>query len=67
MIRKIIQATIALIILLIGYYKFSGSEYQKDLIIYGFVGLVALAELLIEFIIINRKRLGLIFTVSGWG
>jgi hypothetical protein len=65
MIRKIIQAIIALAVLFVGYYKFSGSEYQKDLIIYGFVGLVALAELLIEFVIVNRKRLGLIL-YSKW-
>lgn len=65
MIRKILQAIIAIIVLFVGYYKFSDSEYQKDLIVYGFVALATLAELLIEYIIINRKRLGLI-VYSKW-
>jgi SMODS-associated NUDIX domain len=65
MIRKIVQAIIAIIVLFIGYYQFSDSEYQKDLIVYGFVALATLAELLIEFVIVNRKRLGLII-YSNW-
>jgi hypothetical protein len=65
MIRKILQAIIAIIVLFVGYYQFSDSEYQKDLIVYGFVALATLAELLIEYIIINRKRLGLII-YSKW-
>ena len=65
MIRKTLQAIIAITVLFVGYYKFSGSEYQKDLIVYGFVALATLTELLIEYVIVNRKRLGLII-YSKW-
>lgn len=59
MIRKILQALIAFIVLIIGYYKLSGSEYQKDFFVYGLVALVTLFELLIEYMIVNRKWLWL--------
>lgn len=59
MIRKVIQAVIAIGFIVFGYFKLSDSDYQKDVIIYGVIGLVVLSELLIEFIIVNRKRLWL--------
>lgn len=41
----------------------SGSEYQKDVVIFGIIGLATLIELLIEHMIINRKRLSLVIYV----
>lgn len=65
MIRRILQAIIAFIVLIIGYYKLSGSEYQKDFFVYGIIALITLIELLIEYIIVNRKWLRLSF-YSKW-
>ena len=63
MIRRIIQTLIAIGFIIYGYFKMSGSEYQKDVVIFGIVGLATLAELLIEHIFINRKRLRLLLHV----
>ena len=57
MIRKVIQAIVAIVFIVIGYTKLEGSIFQKNFIWYGLVGLVGLVVLLIEFIYINRKRL----------
>ena len=57
MIRKVIQAIVALVFIVIGYTKLEGSIFQKNFIWYGLVGLVGLVVLLLEFIYINRKRL----------
>ncbi|MCB0747834.1 MAG: hypothetical protein KDC90_10270 [Ignavibacteriae bacterium] len=57
MIRKVIQAIVAIGFIAFGYFKLKGSEYQKDVIVYGIIGLVVLLELLVEFIVLNRKRL----------
>lgn len=59
MIRKILQALASIIILIIGYYQLPGSEYQKDFLVYGLTGLIGIVILIIEVIVINRKRLGL--------
>ena len=59
MIRKVIQAIVAIGFIAFGYFKLKGSEYQKDVIVYGIIGLVVLLELLVEFIVVNRKRLWL--------
>ena len=63
MIRRIIQALIAIGFIIYGYFKMSGSEYQKDIVIFGIVGLATLVELLVEHIVIKRKRLGLLIHV----
>lgn len=57
MIRKIIQALIAIGFIIIGYAKLEGSNFQKEVIWYGIAGLLTLIGLLLEFIYTNRKRL----------
>lgn len=63
MIRKIIQALIAIGFIIYGYFKMAGSEYQKDVVVFGIIGLATLLELLVEHLIINRKRLILLLYV----
>lgn len=63
MIRRIIQALIALCFIIYGYSQMSGSEYQKDVVLFGILGLATLIELLIEHIFINYRRLKLLFQV----
>jgi hypothetical protein len=63
MIRRIIQSIIAIGFIIYGYSQMSGSEYQKDVVVFGILGLATLVELLIEHIIINRKRLILLIYV----
>lgn len=63
MIRRIIQSIIAIGFIIYGYSQMSGSEYQKDVVVFGILGLATLFELLIEHLIINRKRLGLLIHV----
>ena len=57
MIRKIIQAIVAILLIIIGYTKLEGSRFQKEVIWYAVVGLLGIIYLLIEFIYKNRKRL----------
>ncbi|TYB73016.1 hypothetical protein ES676_09670 [Bizionia saleffrena] len=57
MIRKIIQALIAIGFIIIGYTKLEGAIFQKEVIWYGIAGLLTLIGLLLEFIYTNRKRL----------
>lgn len=57
MIRKVIQAIVAIVFIVIGYTKLEGSIFQEKFIWYGFIGLVGLIDLLLEFIYTNRKRL----------
>lgn len=57
MIRKIIQALIAIGFIIIGYTKLEGSNFQKEVIWYGIAGLLTLMGLLLEFVYNNRKRL----------
>lgn len=59
MIRKILQAILFIGILIYGYFFLSGSNLQPEFIGAGIVGLSGLALLLIETVIINRKRLWL--------
>jgi hypothetical protein len=63
MIRRIIQTIIAIGFIIYGYFKMSGSEYQKDVVVFGVIGLATLLELLIEHIIINHKRLYLLLQI----
>jgi hypothetical protein len=63
MIRRIIQAIIAIGFIIYGYFLMSGSDYQKDVVIFGVIGLATLMELLIEHIVINHKRLYLLFQI----
>ena len=63
MIRRIIQALIAIGFIIYGYSQMSGSEYQKDVVLFGILGLATLIELLIEHIFINYRRLKLLFQV----
>lgn len=63
MIRRIIQALTAIGFIVYGYFKMAGSEYQKDVVVFGIIGLATLLELLIEHLIINRKRLILLLYV----
>lgn len=63
MIRRIIQTIIAIGFIIYGYFKMSGSEYQKDVVIFGVIGLATLMELLIEHIFINHKRLYLLLQI----
>lgn len=59
MIRKIIQAILAIGLLIYGYFFLPDSDLRPKFIGSGVLGLFALLALLIESIIINRKRLGL--------
>lgn len=63
MIRRIIQALIAIGFIIYGYSQMSGSEFQKDIVLFGILGLATLIELLIEHIVINCKRIKLLFQV----
>ncbi|UFH45312.1 hypothetical protein LNP27_09210 [Flavobacterium galactosidilyticum] len=63
MIRRIIQTIIAIGFIIYGYFQMSGSEYQKDVVIFGVIGLATLMELLIEHIFINSKRLYLLLQI----
>ncbi|MFD2562941.1 SMODS-associated NUDIX domain-containing protein [Aquimarina rubra] len=60
MIRKILQAILAIGLLIYGYFFLSGSDLQPEFIGAGVIGLLTLLALLVESIITNRKRLGLI-------
>jgi len=60
MIRKILQATLAIGLLVYGYFFLSGSDLQPEFIGAGIIGLLTLLALLVESIITNHKRLGLI-------
>lgn len=57
MIRRIFQALIAIGVIIFGYTKLSGSNFQKEVIWYGIAGLLVLLELLGEYIYNNRNRL----------
>jgi hypothetical protein len=57
MIRKIIQALVAIGFIIFGYTKLDVSSFQKEVIGYGILGLLTLIGLLFEFIYTNRKRL----------
>jgi hypothetical protein len=57
MIRKIIQALVAIGFIIFGYTKLDVSSFQKEVIWYGILGLLTLIGLLFEFIYTNRKRL----------
>ncbi|MBW8241899.1 MAG: hypothetical protein ACE37L_09440 [Allomuricauda sp.] len=59
MIRKILQAIIALGLLIYGYFFLSGSDLQPEFVGAGVIGLLTLLALLVESIVINRNRLGL--------
>jgi hypothetical protein len=65
MIRKLLQAVIAIGLLIYGYFFLSGSDLQPEFIGAGLVGLLGLVALLLESIITNRQRLGLII-YSSW-
>lgn len=60
MIRKILQATIAIGLLVYSYIFLANSDLQPEFIGAGIIGLLSLFALLVEFIIVNRKRLGLV-------
>ncbi len=59
MIRKILQAILAIGLLIYGYFFLSGSDLQPEFIGAGVIGLLTLLALLVESVITNRKRLGL--------
>lgn len=65
MIRKLLQAAIALGLLIYGYFFLSGSDLQPEFIGAGVIGVLGLVALLIETIITNRNRLGLMI-YSYW-
>lgn len=67
MIRKILQAILAFGLLIYGYFFLSGSDLQPEFIGAGVIGLLTLLALLIEFILTNRKRLGLIIYCKWLG
>ncbi|MGB3345441.1 MAG: hypothetical protein WBA61_16140 [Aequorivita sp.] len=60
MIRKLLQAAIAIGLLIYGFFFLSGSDLQSEFIGAGVIGILGLVALLIETIIINRNRLKLI-------
>lgn len=57
MIRRIFQVLIAIGVIIFGYTKLSGSNFQKEVIWYGIAGLLVLLELVGEYIYNNRNRL----------
>ncbi len=65
MIRKLLQAAIAIGLLIYGYFFLSGSDLQPEFIGAGVIGVLGLVALLIETIIANRNRLGLMI-YSYW-
>lgn len=65
MIRKSLQAAIAIGLLTYGYFFLSGSDLQPEFLGAGIIGLLGLLALLLETIITNRNRLGLII-YSNW-
>ena len=65
MIRKLLQAALAIGLLIYGYFFLSGSNLQPEFIGAGVIGLLSLIALLLETIIVNRQRLVLII-YSNW-
>lgn len=59
MIRKIIQAISSILILIYSYFFLSGSDLQPEFIGAGVLGLLGIVYIIVETIIINRKRLWL--------
>ena len=61
MIRKILQIIISLGLIIYGYYFLKNSNLQPEFIGAGAIGLLGILALLLETIIVNRKRLWLVF------